>query len=78
MSREIMLDARRMEPPEPLFQALDTLAAMQPGEFLRLMIHREPVMLFPQLHEMKLSWEVLEHGHPDWVILIGPIPDNRD
>lgn len=77
MPREITLDARDLPPPEPLFQTLDRLSEMQAGELLRLIIHREPVMLFPQLDEMKVPWEVLEHGHPDWVILIGPVPPHR-
>ncbi|MDX1442893.1 MAG: DUF2249 domain-containing protein [Gammaproteobacteria bacterium] len=77
MQKEITLDARDLPPPEPLFQALDRLNAMAPGEYLRLLIHREPMMLYPQLDEMKIPWKVLEHGHPDWVILIGPLPERR-
>lgn len=74
MTQEFILDARDLPPPEPLFQALDRLTAMAPGDSLRLLIHREPMMLYPQLDEMKIPWEVVEHGHPDWVIIIGPIP----
>lgn len=74
MRREITLDARQMEPPEPLFQALDRLEEMEAGDTLRLLIHREPIMLFPQLQERRIPWTTLEHGHPDWVILIGPMP----
>lgn len=77
MPAEHWLDARNLEPPEPLFQALDRLETMQPGDTLRLLIHREPMMLYPQLQEMKIPWNVVEHGHPDWVILIGPVPDRK-
>ena len=77
MTREITLDARKMDAPEPLFATLDCLDAMQSGESLRLLIHREPVMLYPQLQEMKIPWQVVAHGHPDWIILIGPVPQRN-
>lgn len=78
MPREVTLDARQLPPPEPLLQALDMLGEMAAGDTLRLLIHREPMMLYPQLQEMKIPWQVLEYGHPDWVILIGPVPESRN
>ena len=77
MPREELFDARQLEPPEPLFQTLEKLEQMEPGEFLRLLIHREPMMLYPQLQEMKIPWEVIDFGHPHWTILIGPIPERH-
>jgi TusA-related sulfurtransferase len=49
MSREIILDVRGLEPPEPLERALDAVAALQPGERLRMIHNREPCLLYPLL-----------------------------
>ena len=69
---EITLDVRGLPAPEPMFMALDAVDGLQEGEVLRLVIHREPHMLFPELSGMGVPWEIVAHGHPDWVIMIGP------
>jgi uncharacterized protein (DUF2249 family) len=46
MSREIMLDVRGMEPPEPLERVLETIDDFGPGDRLRLVIDCRPMPLF--------------------------------
>ncbi|MBI5658233.1 MAG: DUF2249 domain-containing protein [Nitrosomonadales bacterium] len=45
------LDARYLEPPEPMMRALAALGALRPGEKLRLLLHREPFPLYQTLGE---------------------------
>ena len=44
---ERIVDARWLEPPEPFELTLAALEVLEPGEHLRLLIHREPLLLFP-------------------------------
>jgi TusA-related sulfurtransferase len=48
---ERILDARGLEPPEPMELTLDAVDTLAPGERLRLLIHRAPYMLYPILNE---------------------------
>lgn len=44
--REVFLDLREMEPPEPMEQVLAALAGLHPGQHVRLLIDRVPHPLF--------------------------------
>lgn len=48
---ERLLDASELEPPEPLVRALAALDNLQPGEYLRLLLRREPFPLYALLDE---------------------------
>ena len=52
---ERILDARGLEPPEPMELTLEAIDSLAPGERLRLLIHRAPYMLYPILHEWGFS-----------------------
>ncbi len=41
-----ILDARDMEPPEPMERTLEALDALLPGQRLRLLLPREPYPLY--------------------------------
>lgn len=43
---ELFLDLRGLFPPEPMERVLDALAALQPGQRVRLLIERAPHPLF--------------------------------
>jgi len=49
MRREITVDARNMEPPEPLERVLEAIAGFTYGDRLRLLIDFEPVPLYRML-----------------------------
>ena len=50
-AKEITLDACDLEPPEPYELATTTLKNLQPGEYVRLLIPRQPRLLYPWLAE---------------------------
>ncbi|MGZ8287755.1 MAG: DUF2249 domain-containing protein [Telluria sp.] len=43
---EIFLDVRGLFPPEPMERVLDALAALAPGQQVRMLIEREPHPLY--------------------------------
>jgi hypothetical protein len=50
-AKEITLDACDLEPPEPYELATATLKNLQAGEYVRLLIPRQPRLLYPWLAE---------------------------
>ena len=48
---EILVDARWLEPPEPMEKVLQALTHLRPGQSIRLLLHREPFPLYPILAE---------------------------
>lgn len=48
---EILVDARGLEPPEPMERVLAVLARLEPGQAIRMLLHREPFPLYPLLAE---------------------------
>lgn len=67
---ERIVDARWLEPPEPMTLTLAALEALGPGEQVRLLIHRMPHMLFPILNEWHYAYEVDPHADGSYDILI--------
>jgi TusA-related sulfurtransferase len=57
MSLERLLDVRDLEQPEPLLRALAALNNLGTGEYLRLLSHRDPVLLYPLLVQQDFSYE---------------------
>ncbi len=58
MSREILVDARWQEPPEPMARVLVALDLLRPDEHIRLLIHREPVPLYAVLNERGYGYRI--------------------
>jgi uncharacterized protein (DUF2249 family) len=46
MTRDLTLDVRGMEPPEPLERVLETIGDFAPGDKLKLIIDCEPMPLY--------------------------------
>ncbi len=55
--RERLLDVNGLEPPEPMERALDALAHLPPGHYLRMLLHREPYLLYPMIEEDGFRFE---------------------
>ncbi len=75
---EICIDARDLEPPEPMEKVLQTLSLLRPSQSIRLLLHREPFPLYSLLAERGYQHDT--HLQPDgsYVILIqavNPTPD---
>lgn len=51
---EILVDARNLEPPEPFERAMTAIDLLQPGQRIRLLLHREPYPLYNLLDN--LGW----------------------
>lgn len=49
MGREYLLDVSELDPPAPLQQALAALDTLAQGDYLRLLLKRDPVYLYPIL-----------------------------
>ena len=66
------LDVRDLEPPEPLQQALAALAALKPGEQLRMLHHREPFPLYAMLRERGFTHRTTQLAEDNYEVLIWP------
>lgn len=71
---ELLVDARRLEPPEPLDRVLAALARRQPGQRVRLLLHREPFPLYTLLQQMGLAYSTSLMPDGNYCILIGDPP----
>jgi len=69
---EIVVDARGMEPPEPMEQVMQTLALLRRGQSIRLLLHREPFPLYPILAERGYRHETRMEADGSYLILIRP------
>ena len=67
---EIHIDARDLEPPEPLERVLQTLALLRPGQSIRLLLPREPFPLYPILAARGYGHVTQMEADGSYVILI--------
>ena len=72
---EILLDARGLEPPEPMERVMQTLALLRPGQTIRLLLHREPFPLYPLLAERGYRHATTPQADGSYVILIRPVSE---
>ena len=69
---EILVDARGLEPPEPMEKVMQTLALLRPGQSIRMLLHREPFPLYALLAERGYRHETRMEADGSYVILIRP------
>ena len=70
LGNEILVDARWLEPPEPMEKVLRTLALLRPGQSIRLLLHREPFPLYSLLAESGYRHATQMEADGSYVILI--------
>ena len=70
MPNAILIDARDLEPPEPLEKVLQALVLLRPGQSIRLLLHREPFPLYPLLSERGYQHDTRMEADGSYVILI--------
>jgi hypothetical protein len=70
VSPEILIDARWLEPPEPLEKVTQAVALLKPGQHIRLLLHREPFPLYAILDERGFSHDTSPQPDGGYVILI--------
>lgn len=66
----VEVDARGMEPPQPLVTILEALANLPSGAALRAHTDRRPLHLFPQLEERGFAGQTAEQSDGSFVTLI--------
>lgn len=64
MKNAVLVDARWLEPPEPMEQVLAAIDDLRPGQHIRFLIHREPLPLYGVLRQMGYRYKthMLEDG----------------
>lgn len=67
---EILVDARGLEPPEPMEKVMQTLALLRPGQAIRMLLHREPFPLYAILAERGYRHDTQMEADGSYVILI--------
>lgn len=67
---ERLVDARGLEPPEPLELTLAGLEMLLPTQKLRLLIHRDPTMLYSILRDWGYTWHTQARDDGTFDILI--------
>jgi uncharacterized protein (DUF2249 family) len=70
MTQIQVLDARNMVMPEPLLATLAALDSLQSGACLRLLVERDPLLLYPLLEERGFRYSRLGSGASGWEVLI--------
>jgi uncharacterized protein (DUF2249 family) len=63
----IDLDARGLEPPQPLVTILEAIATLQPGETLRAHTDRRPMHLYAQLESRGFAGETTEQADGSFI-----------
>lgn len=72
-AREILVDARGLEPPEPMEKVMTTLELLRPGQSIRMLLHREPFPLYAILAERGYRHATtMQADGSYYVILISP------
>jgi len=69
---EVLVDARDLEPPEPLGKVMQTLALLRAGQSIHLLLHHEPFPLYPLLTERGYRHFTRMEANGSYVILIHP------
>lgn len=69
---ERVVDARFLEPPEPMERALEAIDELAPGECLRVLIHREPFPLYRVMLQLGYSRTTRELPDGTFEILFEP------
>jgi hypothetical protein len=74
MTREILVDARWLEPPEPMERILAALALLRPDEHVRFLIHREPLPLYSLLNSSGYVYQVEPMSDGSYALQIRRLP----
>ena len=70
---EVLVDARGLEPPEPMEKVMQTLALLRRDQSIRLLLHREPFPLYSILAERGYGHDTRMEADGSYVILIRPL-----
>lgn len=74
MTREVLVDARWLEPPEPMERVLTALDLLRADQHVRFLIHREPVPLYTILAERGYRCRIAPLDDGGFELLIERLP----
>jgi uncharacterized protein (DUF2249 family) len=74
VTREVLVDARWLEPPEPMERILTALDLLRAGQYIRFLIHREPLPLYAILTERGYGCRTLPMADGCFELLIERLP----
>ncbi len=69
-AREIILDVRELEPPEPYELATETLTDLGSGQFVHMICPRRPHHLYPWLTERGFREDTRQRNHDLYEVFI--------
>lgn len=75
MPDDILVDARWLDPPEPMERAMDAIGRREPGQRIRMLLHREPIPLYGMLKQFGLRYRTTPIEDGCYEILIDDAPD---
>ncbi len=67
---DLVVDARELDPPEPMERVLEALTQLRAGQRLRLRIHREPYPLYRILDRNGYAWRTASEPDGNFEVLI--------
>jgi uncharacterized protein (DUF2249 family) len=67
---DLIVDARGLDPPEPMERILHALTILKQGQRLRFRIHREPFPLYRILQQNGYGWEATRDAEGGFEVLI--------
>jgi uncharacterized protein (DUF2249 family) len=67
---DLVVDARGLEPPQPMERILEALTILQGGQRLRFLMHREPFPLYRLLQRNGYQWRTERSSAGDFEIVI--------
>lgn len=73
--RDNVLDVSGLEPPEPRDRIVAALERLAPGEYLHVLHHREPLLLYPWLQEQGYAWRTQAGSTTAFEIVIWRVVD---
>lgn len=72
MEKDILLDCRGLEPPEPLERVLEAISGMRRDQRVLMLLEREPYPLYRILQQNGYAWQTTARDHGVFEILIWP------
>lgn len=67
---DLVVDACWLAPPEPMEKVVAALEALQPGQRVRFLIHREPLGLYRVLEKNDYRWRTTQQADGTYEVLI--------
>ena len=74
---DLIVDARGLDPPEPMERILDALTILRKGQRVRFRIHREPFPLYRILQQNGYEWETTFDAEQGYEVLITEPEESR-